>query len=446
MFAIIVQLNIFLAIFVDAFMKVKLHIQAADFPSIPEDIGYIIRHEGQRFLKLVYPKYPFISDELLVATLCKNQDSASAVKKHAQILFDDYYQLSRNSFLEIKCSMPGADINAKELFELMEHFFPDEILGGSDTKEVNPVVQNLMIRHGHVIKPLDSESRIKKKKQDFFEMMQLESMKQMLLNDIKTNHSNVHIGDHEHFHVSSVVLRVIVERARNIPNMDTFRGADVCCVVMLEGSQEIFQTEIRRGLDERSWSWEPELSSGFCWQLPQGSELLRPEGHVVVMVYDKDQLSSDDVIGVVKVKLEELYSARGSIDGWKKIIQPPNFRKRFLCFSVKKEPELKLKISLSCLPQDIDPEDPPGPLADSPTVSIRYDNKGSNRTPAGKGALRFREILGNIAAADMAIKAASSASLVAQSETTQLSSPPSSPVSPVPAVQRHPANLPPYLL
>jgi hypothetical protein len=146
-----------------------------------------------------------------------------------------------------------------------------------------------------------------------------------------------------------VTLSVVVERARNLPKMDVFTGVDLFCVIFMEGTTEVFQTEVRRGKSERDWQWDPALSSAFKWNLPVGSELLNPDQALIILLYDKDQLSKDDLIGCVTVTVGELKG--GVFDSWKKVVRPANApKKQFLFYNVP-EGELKLRVSLTQKPQ-----------------------------------------------------------------------------------------------
>ncbi len=62
------------------------------------------------------------------------------------------------------------------------------------------------------------------------------------------------------------------------------------------------------------------------------------------MIYDKDQFSSDDVIGCVKIRLGDLVDK--AFDGWMEITRPPDApKKQFFFFNVPVG-EVKLKATL----------------------------------------------------------------------------------------------------
>jgi hypothetical protein len=60
-------------------------------------------------------------------------------------------------------------------------------------------------------------------------------------------------------------LRLLLQKARGVPEMDLFRGSDLFCVAfigdwssgqgMIDKGGRLFQTEIRRGRTEEDWTW-----------------------------------------------------------------------------------------------------------------------------------------------------------------------------------------------
>ena len=62
------------------------------------------------------------------------------------------------------------------------------------------------------------------------------------------------------------------------------------------------------------------------------------------MIYDKDQISGDDLVGCVTVSLGEL-GDDGSFNGWKQINRPP--RGNFPAFATKNNGDIKLKIKMT---------------------------------------------------------------------------------------------------
>jgi hypothetical protein len=342
------QLNIFLAILVDGFVAVKEITMQENPPGMLEDLKCIWDQEIGKIGKLFGRNSGFISDEELVARLSSACSNGSS-KKSSDDVLEHYYRTSLTSFSAIK-SKRGTSIDAKQLFQVLQKYFPDKVM--SDTQDwkgtrflLDPLILNLMKNYGTVTLPPDAETKRKQCIENFMERSQLESMKRIALMFHGHNHeSPINIAETEHNSIDDpIILNVCIEQARNIPKMDLFRGADVFCVVFLEGSTEIFQTEVRRGTS--SWTWDPELSAHYSWKLHKESDFLDPDRCVVVMVYDKDQFSSDDVIGCVKIRLGDIVN--GVYDGWQDIIRPPDApKKQFLFFNVPVG-ELKLKLTIT---------------------------------------------------------------------------------------------------
>jgi hypothetical protein len=352
-------LNIFLAILVDGFVTVKAMTAEENPPSMFDDLKSIWEQESGKILKILGKHPDFISDEELVARLTGALSAQAGSLRHgpAEVL-SHYHRISLAPFATIK-SKCGTDIDANHLFNLLRKYFPNQLV--SDKQEIrtngetmsqsvllDPRVRNLMKSYGTVVPPASAETKQQQNIDDFIELSRIETMKRIAMMFHGYNHETqismpVIEEDPNPSDKEFVVLTVIIEEARNIPKMDVFRGADVFCVVFLEGSTEIYQTEVRRGIS--SWIWDLELSSDFSWKLFKESDFLNPDRSLVVMIYDKDQFSSDDIIGCVKIRLGDIEN--GLMDGWKNIVRPPDApKKQFFFFDVPVA-ELKVKITVS---------------------------------------------------------------------------------------------------
>ena len=315
------------------------------------DLSDIWLHETQKALNFLWPEwYPYISDETIISTLSARGVNVYNSNKHMKEVQEHYHSISLSSFAEIRCDF-GVTINTSRLFELLNEYFPatkslNPAVGPETAALLDPRVKSIMARFGRIMGPPDAESKRELLKKDFIKVAKLDTMKKVAEMYLETNSSLQHsFRNGDQSDLGTVTLAVVIERARNIPKMDLFRGADVFCAVFLDGSPELYQTDIRRGSSEADWHWEPELSRDFQWKLSENSELLKLDRRVVVMVYDKDQISADDLIGCVIVQLGELVD--GEFDAWKQVIQPPNAPTRQYIFFTAPKPELKLKISLS---------------------------------------------------------------------------------------------------
>jgi hypothetical protein len=353
------QLNIFLAILVDGFVTVKAMTAEENPPSMLDDLKNIWEQEFGKILKFL-GKYPdFISDEELVARITGPEALNAGALRHgpAEVL-SHYHRISLAPFATIK-SKCGTDMNANHLFQVLRKYFPNQLVSDkhetqthedmmSQSVLLDPRVRNLMKSYGTVVPPPSAETKQQQNIDEFIELSRIEMMKRIAMMFHGYNHETqismpVIEEDTNPSDKEFVLLTVIVEEARNIPKMDVFRGADVFCVVFLEGSTDIYQTEVRRGIS--SWIWDPELSSDFSWKLFKESDFLNPDRSLVMMVYDKDQFSSDDVIGCVKIRLGDIEN--GLMDGWKKVIRPPDAPKKQYYFFDVPVAELKVKVTVS---------------------------------------------------------------------------------------------------
>jgi hypothetical protein len=313
-----------------------------------DDLWDIFVNEIKKAIHLVWPKYKYISDELIISTL-SSRVKVSRSAKHLKEVHEHYHRIALSNFSEVRGDF-GIVINQSRMYQLLAKYFPGHVFANPavspDTAALlNPTVKNVMKRFGRNAGPPDAETKRRMQEKMFREMVKVDTMNRIAEMHLQTKPQNQKTDFQADLQVKAVTLNVIVEKARNMPKVDLIRGADLFCVIFLEGSSELFQTEIRSGLSENDWTWEANLSQDFKWTMAESSELLNVERNVVVMVYDKDQLSEDDLIGCVLVQLGELEN--GHFDSWKRIIRPPNAPKREYLFFTAPTPELKLKITLS---------------------------------------------------------------------------------------------------
>ena len=311
------------------------------------DLQDILFHETQKVIHRIYPNYPYISDEMIISALTA-RCRISKDKKHIHEVLEQYHSISLSNFAAIKCGF-GIIINPSRIFQLLKQYFPETVSLDSSVSPdtaalLDPTVKSVMRRFGHNLGPPDARTKTWTMQKHFQELIKLETKRRIA----ELHRQSIIAQDSANFtsqtSFSSMTLHVIIEQARNMPKMDLFRGADIFCVVFLDGAPNIFQTEIRSGTCEKDWVWDPALSQDFTWIFPENSELLNLDRKVVVMMYDKDQLSDDDLIGSVIVELSELKD--GHFDSWRKVVrsQTAPGNKKFL-FPVP-APELKLQIRL----------------------------------------------------------------------------------------------------
>ena len=342
-----VQLNIFLAILVDGYMCVKQSTVESNLSGLFEDLFDIFFHETQKLINYIWPKYPYLSDEIIISTLSPLVLTTDS-KKNLKEVQEHFHSIALTSGMEIHCN-DGTVIKRPKLYQLLSKHFPSFLsrdpaanVDSETASLLDPVVRTILSRYGSIHGPQDLKSSRAKLEEDFLKVAALDSMKRIA--ELQLQQMGYPLRKDENQKINSVTLQVIIEKAKGIPKMDLFRGADVFCAIFLDGSPEIHQTEIRSGLSALDWTWDPVLSSDFKWVIASDSELLNEERKIVVMVYDKDLISGDDLIGCVQVALGELKD--GVLDSWRRIIRPPNAPARDFLLLTPPIPELKLKITL----------------------------------------------------------------------------------------------------
>ena len=128
--------------------------------------------------------------------------------------------------------------------------------------------------------------------------------------------------------IGTKVLSLAVDAARHLPQMDVLAGVDAYCVAFLEDAPGLHQTEVCRGAaDEADWTQSP---------------------FEFIMVYDKDQITNDDLIGCLTIKMGEI--VKGPIDDWLEIKRhgEPTFEwiKGMIFTNKHDPPQLKVRVAL----------------------------------------------------------------------------------------------------
>ena len=342
----IVQLNIFLAILVNSYMVNRKKVEEENIPGLIRDFADILFHETQKAVCFFWPKYPYISDELIISTLSSRLKRSKSVK-HIKEVQEHYHSIALSNFAEIKGKY-GIVINTQRLFQILSKYFPgcvstDSAVNPDTAALLDPTVKSVMKRFGQNVGPPDAVTKRMKMEKDFQKMIKMDTMKRIAEIHLQSTCPK-HLQVREESDIVAVTLHVIIEEARNIPKVDLFRGADLFCVIFFEGASDLYQTEIRRGISQKDWKWDTKLSQDFKWVMADNSELLNLDRNVVVMVYDKDQFSEDDLIGYVLVQLREIKN--GHFDSWKRIIHPNAASSKFVIRKAK-IPELKLQVTLT---------------------------------------------------------------------------------------------------
>uniref|UniRef100_A0A7S0MD93 C2 domain-containing protein n=1 Tax=Cryptomonas curvata TaxID=233186 RepID=A0A7S0MD93_9CRYP len=345
--ALFILLNIFLAILINGYSAMQSG-GMSDPEGILTEVYEIIVHEMKRVIKLFRKDYRFISNEELAFRLSSFVSSAQ---------FDDtleqYKQITLAGLMEIKSSS-GTKLTTPDVYHVLKLYFPDQVLTAqSDVIDLylDPALRNLMRRFGKMVQAPPTKDIRKEQIEMFKRRMELETMKRIAMTDLSMQEkvepaSYGSNGELIHTRIYYSILSVIIEQMKNLPKMDVFRGADPYCVIFLEGAPGLFQTEVRRGMREADWTWDPSLSENFQWEIPNSALHLMPDRKLVVMIYDKDQFSNDDLIGCVTVGLKEL-DADGIFDGWKMIVRPPNASQTQFFWYRPPIGEVKLRVCLA---------------------------------------------------------------------------------------------------
>ena len=331
-------------------MENSEQVQEGNLPGLLSDLWDICVHEIKKSIKLFWPKYCYISDELIISTLSMRVKLSKSVK-HLKEVHEHYHQVALSNFAEVRGDF-GIVVNQTKVYRLLAKYFPGQVptnpsVSFDTAALLDPTVKSIMKRFGHNSGPTNATTKRIMLEKDFRSMIKVDTMKRIAEMHLQRILPKYQMDNGSPI-INSVTLHVIIEKARHMPKVDLFRGADLFCVVFFEGSPDLFQTEIRSGLTENDWTWDADLSRDFKWVVAENSELLNVERNVVVMVYDKDQLSEDDLIGCVLVQLGELRN--GHFNSWKRIIRPPDAPKREYLFFHAPVPELKLQVTLTVNP------------------------------------------------------------------------------------------------
>ncbi len=334
----------------------KKESQAKGAAGIDYELYHIMKHELQRIVRFVLPKYPFVSDEEIckrISYRLRQTRSASVVRIHRVLC--DFHKISLSSLFQVSLGSERVKLDAmysilKDLNLLQERNQDQEEQGislnqtGNSEKYVHTALSDVMLRYGAPILPTEKDIRDEHDK-SFLETVKLDAMKRVAQVHLEALTRSLGTGKVDQGGIEVPTQRytliVAVQQARNLPKMDIGRGVDVFCALFVEGCSGLFQTEILRGMSETDWIWGEDTQ--FEWDLGHENPCENKNRNIVIMVYDKDQVSSDDLIGCVSIRLSELQDA--PLEGWREIVRPqPVFFNRRVSPSCK--PELKFTANL----------------------------------------------------------------------------------------------------
>ena len=354
------QLNIFLAILVDGYMAVRVESEENKAKGMIPELFHLLKHEAQRLVRFIFPRYPFVSDEEICERISQRLHqtrSSSIVGVHKVIC--DFHKISLSSMYQINLSS-GERVNMDTMFSILKDLnllnvpsltqnFQSNTTDSVSETYINAALRDVMFRYGAPFLPDESETRTEQNR-CLIEVTKLDAMKQLTQMHLDSLKTSIFKGDEpaqndaeQSWNSKRKKLCIALEKARNLPKMDFGRGVDLFCAIFVEGCPGLKQTQILRGVSESDWTWGADAQ--FEWDLGEITPAKDFRRNIVVMAYDKDQVSADDLIGCVKISLSEL--EHGALDEWREIIRPQN---AFFSSSIsqrKVKPELKFRASLT---------------------------------------------------------------------------------------------------
>jgi hypothetical protein len=311
------QLNILLAILVEGYMQVKSQSDEKKREgrelSITYEILDILSHEVKRLCKIFWPLSGFMSDEEALSLLTTQLNELDGSFGNYQRAVHDYELITFTSnAMAIKLE-DGMHINRSTLHNLLfgdktksVKMFPHYSLGrihsrseaSSEDMYLSSYVTNMLLRFGKIQEHQDMNS-------ETIELLQLDTIRRFTQDRLASLQSPLEIttesngemvkdivaNDHSaDVQVRKYKIKVVIQKARNLPRMDLFRGADAFCALFLEGGKSVHQTDIKRGKTEEQWNWEREGPFPFEVEETAFSKPIS-QHKLVVVVYDKDQVN-----------------------------------------------------------------------------------------------------------------------------------------------------------
>jgi hypothetical protein len=373
------QLNIFLAILVEGYMAVKHDTERAS--GVPEDLAGLLAHEALRLASVGRgATTSFVSDEALCAAIQarlhkRARAEGEAVREAgggkatlpAEKALEHYEDIARSNAAAVP--LPGGLLlGPPELAATLEALGLGSTAGavrrsgggkvaaGEDVLEagqqggegettagekaqtryyLDPAVQGLMARYAVSVDAVE-EARAKEV-ESLASLETMANVARLALRAAAIDATALANGGSDAVAIAAKKrstsghggegwskVRVRIERARGIPRMDLFKGADAFCTVLVEGLSDVFQTPNVKGSPAGpgagiEWVWGNRPP--FEWKLPPPHAGEEEDRRVVVLVYDNDQFSSTDVIGCAVVPLADLAS-KGPMDKWIPVERP----------------------------------------------------------------------------------------------------------------------------
>ena len=328
--------------------------------------------------------HSFISDEEILSRL--SQTCRTASEDDARALFAASNSMA--SITECIKTESGFEMGAEGLYDMLSQYFPemfpqltDSEAANKDSTDVylNTMFIDVLFRYGRPTEIPTLKETMEERAKAFRDAMQMRTMCRVARAELFALQETARFQEvvFEAAHqgttwIRSMVLSVQIKAARNLPRMDVLRGVEAYCLTFLEDAPGLNQSEIRPGDNESGWAWD---SACYQWTIPDDPNVLRRDRLVVIMMYDKDQLTEDDLIGCVTVPMGEAFEA--PYEAWCPIKLAPGATKLEVlsrgCGGGLQEPgappELLLRLSLAESEPAAGSSEPEQPAAADPATA-----------------------------------------------------------------------------
>ncbi len=278
------------------------------------EILEILFHEVKRFCKVLWPQSSFLSDEKVLSILTGQLKELSGTLGNNRRAVQDYESIAFSSNAMVIRLDGGLHVNRKTLYFLLFGEKPEnnpflshtpfgQIHDSSDSSEeystdiyLSSCLTDLLLRLGEISLPKDmSSARIELLQWDTIKRFTQQCLANLQTGTDKTKMLHDEISEEKTVNdltatiwLKTYTISVVIQRAKNLPWMDVFRGVDAFCAIFLEGTELVYQTEIKRGYSEKQWNWESEGPFEFEVNETAYSKTIS-QYKLIAVLYDKDQ-------------------------------------------------------------------------------------------------------------------------------------------------------------
>ncbi|EKX33173.1 hypothetical protein GUITHDRAFT_120654 [Guillardia theta CCMP2712] len=318
--AFFILLNVFLAILVDAYAKVKEETEGTT--GLVEDLLETLWHGLRKTIKARH----FVSNQKLEEALVKERETLTSKESQRRILERDLDE-------ERLILLPGGvSLDTHEVAALARRAL------GRKTDKVHPdageeeQLADLFFNEDEIVASADLMNRYgtepsvisERRKSELLELHDLEGIRRQIgtqIGQVKLLGSQQQVLDlltsigkelapaaialqkEQEQQVQTApaptsvkLLRVTLVRATNLPRMDLFSGCDPYCVLFVNACSGLstFASEVKHKNVNPVWEQQ------FEWTTTSRTKVLS------VTLWDKDDVTSDDLVGSVQLDLEQL--------------------------------------------------------------------------------------------------------------------------------------------